>query len=71
MISRSTRTDATHGILGIEAQALTAEEEMQDRLFQLEQRLFENGIFQAWMILLFFTLLGMLTWLTTSLGLPL
>lgn len=71
MLSRSTRTDATHGILGSEGQPLTAKDEMQHKLVQLEQRLFEDGIFQMWMILLFFTLLGILTWLTISIGLPL
>jgi hypothetical protein len=70
MLSWSVRTDTTHQALGRESRVLTAEDEMQDKLGQLEESFFANGIFQTWMIFLFISVYAVSTWVTLSLGLP-
>ena len=53
-----------------EAQILTAEDGIQDKLDQLEKSLFDSRCFQAFVILVFFTFCGMATWISFRYGLP-
>ena len=69
-MSWSARTDAAYQVLGSEAQACTAENEMKNTLDQLEKSYFEHGLFQAWMILLFLSVYGVSAWATLTVGLP-
>ncbi|KAJ5360580.1 hypothetical protein N7517_009771 [Penicillium concentricum] len=69
-LSWTPRTDATYRVLSSDARVLTAEEKWQDKLDQLEDSFFENPIFQAWVVILFFSVFAIFTWVGIEFGLP-